>query len=181
MKNHQELTELNFQAVMFFLGKTTEQAKELIYQKGFPTCVAAGEKVKITPSQMAPLKELEVKITSVYPEFDGKGKIEITVEAYNKGVSMAQLKKWSENKGYIKSLKFTGKESILNEILNEEQYKKLQVLWAFAAVYPVAHYTKRQAIFIRTTPGLEEALKCKGIVNVSEKVDRVLNPVEELN
>ena len=180
MKTYQELKEINYQAVMFFLGKTTEQAKELIYQKGSPTCAASGEKVKITPSHTAFIKDLEVPLRSVYPQFDGKGMIEVMIEQHNKGVSMAQLKKWAESKTCIKSLKFTGKESILNEILNADQYFKLQTSWAFAAVYAVKHLTKRQAVFIRTTPGLEEELKSRGVINLASKIDRVINPVEEL-
>ena len=180
MKTYKELTELNFQAVMFFLDKTIVQAKEIIYEKGFPAYYNSGEEVKITPSQKAPLKDIEVLVTSVFPQFNGKGKIEISVDMFNKGVSMARLKKWAENKAYIKSLKFTGKESILNEILNADQYFKLQISWAFAAVYAVRHLTKRQAIFIRTTPGLEEELKARGVEGLSRKIDRVINPIEDL-
>ena len=86
-------------------------------------------------------------MSSGYPEFDGRRTIEVMVEQYNKGVSLAQLKKWAESKTYIKSLKFTGKENILNEILNADQYFKLQIHWAFAAVYAVKHLTKTSHLY----------------------------------
>jgi len=78
-------------------------------------------------------------------KLDGKNKMEYLVKYYNKGTHTHQLMEFSQNETFIKALEFTGKYKILNDILNNKQYLKLQKSWLRSHILLTNNYVSAKA------------------------------------
>ena len=82
---------------------------------------------------------------------------------------------------FIKALKFTGSNDILNHILNKEQYLKLQKTWLFANVFEPRYLNEKAALFIKNNEWAYDYLAEKGI-NIDlkrRKIQKYKNLVHE--
>ena len=154
MKTYKDIKKLNFNDVAFFTGVSTSEAKWNIAHFFYKTEKLLNENItktgvpKLTINDYIDVNEIETKIKSS-TVLDGFNNIEHIVNTYNKGVPLTTLMEYAENKAFIKSLKFTGKYSILNDILNSDQLEKLRKLWLLRNCYHVKNYSKNTIKFIR--------------------------------
>ena len=181
MKTYKLLKEVNYNDVAFFFNVPIAEAKQIISKSAFPTSRAYGQSPTITKHDTAFVSDIEKPIRSVVRDLDGRGVIEVSVERHNKGVPTSKLQSYGENTSFIKAISFTGKQTILNDILNAEQYRKLQQIWLYSSVYGRKHWHKKTCIFIRTTDWAVEYLESRGIENVESRVADVLESKKELN
>lgn len=128
MKTHNDLKELNYNDLSFFTGKPVLDCKWMIAEilkidevtaKGYP-------KVKISETVSKDKVDFTMRSNSL---LDGENQFEYLCNHYNKGTTINNLFNFSESKTFIKKIKFTGKHSVLNEILHPEQLLKLQKTW----------------------------------------------------
>ena len=173
MKTFNQIKELNYNDISFFLGISVIDAKFIIECKAFPLSHQRGDIIKIGIKDYIEVKHVEKPIHS-NSALDGKGVIETVVKTYNKGVTPHKFMEFGQNKNFIKAIKFTGKYAILNDILNPVQYLKLQKIWLFSNVYGKKRWSKKTAIFIKVNDWAKDYLESRGIDNVDEKVLKVI-------
>tara|TARA_R110000803_G_scaffold10007_6_gene31104 strand:+ start:1236 stop:1784 length:549 start_codon:yes stop_codon:yes gene_type:complete len=152
MKKPIEIKELNYNDIAFFTGKTITEIKwemsthlyttknidENLDKRGNP-------KVSLTDLVNKSLFETEIRSCS---DLEGLNYIDHVVSSYNKGIDLTRLRSYAEKDTFIKALRFTGKFNIINEILNEKQYKLLQEKWLFANTYSKKAWTDNCFKFI---------------------------------
>ena len=162
MKTKNEITELNYNDLSFFTGKSLIESKwtiadilmiEDISPKGLP-------KIKITDKISVSKIDFKIKSNS---NLEGKSRFEYLCDFYNKGIPLNTLREMSESKTFIKALKFTASNDILNHILNKEQYLKLQKTWLFANVFEPRYLTEKAVLFIKNNEWAYDYLAEKGI------------------
>ena len=173
MKTFNQIKELNYNDISFFLGIPVIDAKFIVECKAYPLSHQRDDNIKIGIQDYIEIKHVEKPIHS-NSALDGKGVIETVVKTYNKGVTPHRFMEFGQNKSFIKAIKFTGKYAILNDILNADQYSKLQRIWLFSDVYGKKRWSKKTAIFIRVNDWALEYLESRGIENVNEKVLEVI-------
>ena len=179
MKTFKKIKQVNHNDISFFLGIPVIDAKFLIECEIFPLSQQKREKVSIGIKDYVDVNLIEKPIHS-NSKLDGKGTIETVVETYNKGVTPHKFMEFGQNPVFIKAIKFTGKSTIVNEILNTEQYEKLQRIWLFSNVYGNPRFSKNAAIFIATNTWAKEYLESRGIQDIDEQVSRTLDIKKEL-
>lgn len=165
MKNYNDITHINYNDLAFIQGITPADAKweialKLWALKDVPTTAKGAPKVKVTDA--APVDKFDFTMRS-NSHLDGQDKLKYMVDYYNKGCDVNTLRAYGENKTFIKKLKFTGKHSILNDILNPDQLRKLQQIWLFSNVYGKTKFSDEAIKFISKHKWSEEYLESKGI------------------
>jgi hypothetical protein len=130
MKTPERIKKLNFNDVAFFTEKTVTDAKwdmahHLFKPEEIKDNLTSAYIPAIKISDMVDKSAFETKIKS-NSNLEGRNRIDYIIETYNKGVPLNTLRSYAENPLFIKALKFTGKNSILNDILNTEQLLKIQ-------------------------------------------------------
>lgn len=179
MKTFEQIKTVNHNDISFFLGIPVIDAKFLIELEIFPLTHEKRGVVKIGINDRIETMLVEKPIHS-NSELDGKGTIETVVETYNKGVTPHKFMEFGQSAGFIKAIKFTGKYTILNEILNPEQLLKLQKIWLFSNVYNKKRWSKNASIFIRANIWAKVYLESRGIQNVLQEVSNTLDTKKEL-
>ena len=179
MKTFKQIKQVNHNDISFFLGIPVIDAKFLIKCKIFPLSQSKGEKVSIGIKDYVDVNLIEKPIHA-NSKLDGKGMIETVVNTYNKGVTPHRFMEFGQNPVFINAIKFTGKSTIANEILNTEQYEKLQRIWLFSNVYDKKRFSKNAATFIRTNEWAKEYLESRGIQDIDEQVSKTLDTKKEL-
>lgn len=163
MKTSKQIKHVNSNDIQFILGKSPNEAKSVIAKalnikevnsKGIPLVKA---------SDKAPVEDIDFTIRS-NSALDGACYFEVIVDRFNQGIDMGALRNFGEDKRFIKKLKFTGKYHILNEIMNDDQYLKLQKIWLFSNVYGKKKPSLEAQEFISKNDWAKEYLKTKGIV-----------------
>lgn len=134
MKTYNEIKYLNYQDLAFFSGQSVTDCKFYIAAMlGIKEKNKAGiPKVKISDKIERDKVDFTLRSNS---ELEGADRMKYLCDFYNRGVDPATFMKFGENETFKKHLKFTGVNSILNEILNSDQLRKLQKKWLFANVY----------------------------------------------
>lgn len=170
MKKPEDIVQLNFNDIAFFFGIPSIDAKwvvlnnlnlnpsglkELINEKTGVPKIGKGDYINKAC--------VERKIKSCSPILEGRPHIDYHIEVYNRGISLTNLREFSENKSFVKALKFTGKYTILNDILNKEQYLRLQKSWVYKNTYRVDRFSKNCLEFIKKNKWAEKYLLSKGI------------------
>lgn len=133
MKTKNDIKKLNFNDYAFFKGVSTTDAKWKFAEFLFPTeeieeNLTKSGTPKIGINDYLPVDNFDFKMRS-NSKLDGLSQFEYLCDYYNSGIPLNTLREFSENTTYIKALKFTGKNNIINEILNTEQLLKLQKTW----------------------------------------------------
>ena len=168
MKTKNEITEFNYNDLSFFTGKPVIESKckiadilkiEDTTPKGLP-------KIKITDK--IPVSKIDFTMKSS-SELEGKSRFEYLCDFYNKEIPLNTLREMSQSKASIKAIKFTGLNDILNQILNKEQYLKLQKTWLFSNVFEPRYLTDKALLFIENNEWAESYLSEKGI-NIDSKI-----------
>jgi hypothetical protein len=168
MKTQNEITKLNFNDIAFFNEISTTDAKWSMAHHLFGSEKHLEENLNKSGSPKISNKEYldkalfesEIKSNS---ELDGINRIDYTISIYNKGVNLNKLREFSETKAFINALKFTGKYTIINEILQDEQLLKLQKSWLLANTYLINRWSKNTVLFIKKYDWSIEYLESKGI------------------
>ena len=178
MKTPEQITKLTFNDLAFFRGITTTDAKwemaHVIFKpEELEENLTKSGTPKITAKETVSKSDFETQIRS-NSILDGKNNIDYLISVYNKGVDLNRLKEYSQNKAFIKALKFTGKNDILNSILNKEQYLKLQKTWLFINVYSVNNYSDKTIQFIKNNKWTLPYLIEKGVdeFKIKEQIER---------
>ena len=179
MQIFKQIKQVNHNDISFFLGIPVIDAKFLIKSEIFPLSHLKGQKVRIGIKDYIDVSLVEKPIRA-NSKLDGKGTIETVVNIYNKGVTPHKFMEFGQNPVFIKAIKFTGKSTIVNEILNSEQYEKLQRIWLFSNVYGKKRFSKNASIFIRTNEWAKEYLESRGIQDIDEQVSKTLDIKKEL-
>jgi hypothetical protein len=177
MKKPNEITELNYNDLSFFTNKTIPELKwemaSTIYtsekdiddnldKRGYP---------KISVKDFVKKSIFETKIKSC-SDLEGLNYIDHVIESYNKGIDLNRLRSYAERETFQKALRFTGKFNIINEILNDKQYRLLQEKWLFANTYNKKTWSDNCLKFIIKNKWSIEFLEKNGFLklDVDEKV-----------
>lgn len=153
-KTPKEITKLNYNDIAFFFNKSTSDAKWDMSTYFYSTEKALAENLtksgtpKIGKNDLVDKSEFEVKIRSC-SKLDGLPQIDFIIETYNKEIPLDRLRKYSETTAFINALQFTGKHTILNQILNESQLLKLQKTWLLKNTIYVSSWSKKCTDFIK--------------------------------
>ena len=179
LKTPNEIQKLNYNDVAFLTNKSTSEAKwdmstyiykseDEIYENLTKTGVP-----KIGINDLVDKSDFETKIKSC-SALDGLNSIDHLIETHNKGIPTSGLLKFSENPTFRKAIKFTGKYSILNDILNREQFLKLQKSWLFNQTYGKDRFSDKTIKFIITNDWSTEYLTDKGISHdiITEQIEK---------
>lgn len=140
IKKPAEIEKLNFNDVAFFFNESSGDAKWRIapFIFGSPKILennlTKSGVPKISSKEFVFKKDIDIKIKSC-SALDGLNMIDYTIETYNKGIPADRLIKYKDNSTFAKALKFTGKYSILNDILNKEQFLTLKKSWLLQSLY----------------------------------------------
>ena len=146
MKTKNDFTELNYNEYAFFKGVSTTDAKwefmvhifkkdwwpkheEAIKNKVASKYLTKAGNPRITAKDLVSIKDLDFTMRSNSPSMDGKSRFEYLVDYYNKGIPLNSLREFSDKDGFIKAIRFTGKDTVINDILNPDQLIKLQKTW----------------------------------------------------
>lgn len=154
MKTKTDITKLNFNDLAFFKGISTSDAKwEMAHyfystQKELDDNLTKTGVPRIGINDYVDKSEFETKIKSV-SKFEGLDSIDFIIDTYNATIPLDRIFKYAENTSFIKALKFTGKHSILNEILNKEQLGKLAKIWLLKNTYMVNYWSDKCNKFIQ--------------------------------
>ena len=156
MKTPKDLIQLNFNDVAFFLGISTTDAKFKILdsydlsEEDYDKYISEKTGVpKIGINDFVEKEKFEYKIKSC-SILEGKNSIDYHVKVFNKGIPMSRIQEYGENKSFIKALKFTGKNNILNEILCKDQLFILQKCWVLKNTYQVKRWSEKCIEFIES-------------------------------
>ena len=172
MKTKKTITHLNYNDLAFFTGESVIDCKWKIAGilkienetlKGLPK-VKVSDKIKVS--------DVDFRITS-NSVLDKKNRFEYLCDFYNTGTTIDNLRRLSEHKPFIKAVRFTGKDSVLNDILNKEQLLRLQKTWIFANTYMPRFLTDGAEEFIKKYDWAKPYLESRG-VDVDSKM-----PLEE--
>lgn len=131
MKTKDDIKDLNFQDYAFFKGVSLLDAKWVFASRLFTPENLETTKTgipKITASDRLPVKDFDFTMRS-NSLLDGQCQLQYLCDYYNRGVAVSKIMEYSENKSFVKAMKFTGKDSIVNEILNRDQLLKIQKTW----------------------------------------------------
>ena len=164
LKTKNEIQQLNFNDLAFFMGISTSDAKwemaHIFYasNKEILNNLTKTGAPKISANDYVDKSQFEKKIKSS-TELDGKNHIDYHIDYFNKGVSRAKLSEYSKNKSFIKAIRFTGKSSILNDILNKDQMLLLQKTWILNNTLYVRTWSKKAMKFIQDNEWVKTYLK----------------------
>ena len=153
LKTKNEVQQLNFNDLAFFMGISTSDAKwkmaHIFYNsdKELSKNLTKTGVPKISVNDYVSKSEFEKKIKSS-TELENKNHIDYHIDFFNKGVSHTKLSEYSQSKSFVKAIKFTGKSSILNDILNRDQMLLLQKRWILSNTYNVRTWSKKAMKFI---------------------------------
>ena len=167
MKTPNEITELNYNDVAFFKNEKTSEAKWDMAHFFYDTHEMIEENLTksgvpiISISNRVAKEHFETKIRSC-SELDGLNMIDYIIETYNKEIPTSTVKEFCESLAFSKALKFTGKHSIINEILNDEQLLKCQKYWLFKNTYNKNNWSKNCVSFINSNEWSVDFLISKG-------------------
>jgi len=162
MKTKKTITHLNYNDLAFFTGESVINCKWIIAgilkiedetPKGLPK-VKISDKIKVS--------EVDFKINSS-SVLDKKSRFEYLCDFYNAGTTIDNLRILSEHKPFIKAIRFTGKDSVLNDILNKEQLLRLQKTWIFTNTYMPRFLTDGADKFIKKYDWAKPYLESLGI------------------
>lgn len=165
MKTSKDFTELDFNELAFFAGINAIDAKWEIASTIYPVDkIEVNDKgtPKVTKKDVIKVEKYDFKMKS-NSVLEGKSRLIYLCDYYNKGTDNQHLKTYSESKTFVKAIAFTGTNSVLNEILNREQYLKLQKSWLFTNVYTNHYLTANAEKFIKKHKWAIEYLTEKGI------------------
>ena len=179
MQTFKQIKELNYNDISLFLGIPVIDAKFLIEMEIYPLSRSEGLEVKIGINDCIGIQLVEKPIHS-NSDLDGKGTIETIVNMYNKYTPPSKMIEFGQSKALINAVKFTGKHTILNKIMNPEQLLKLQKIWLFANIYGKKRWSKNAAVFIRTSTWAKDYLESRGVQNIDQEVSNTLDAREEL-
>lgn len=158
-----ENAELNYEDLAFFLSIKTAEAKAIINNLLNLGYTPAGKPVAKASDRIyaQDIPQLRIRSNS---NLDGKSRLKLICDAYNKGVSIGTLRDWSQNETYIKAVGFTGNMKPAAEILNPDQLRKLQKAWLVENVASNLHLTKQAEKFIKANDWAAEFLKEKDLI-----------------
>ena len=196
MKTKNDFKTLNYSEYAFFKGCDTGEAKLVFADLLFPNdwdklVFIDGKKVynpkyvnksgnpKISANDYVELSKLDFTITS-NSLLDNTCQFKYLCDYYNNGLPLQKLREYSQNKTFIKALKFTGKNSVINKIINPEQLLKIQKTWLLSNTYMKNVWSKNCIDFIENNDWAFDFLE----VNMITKEDyleqkRRLNPEKE--
>ena len=143
MKTPKDIKELNINDLDFFEGISLSDAKWKMAKHYYTTDTETLVNLTQAGIPKIPISfyinrlefDKNIRSSSI---LDGLNTIDTIVKMYNKGIPLNTLREFSESKPFKKALKFTGKHSILNEILNRDNLRKLQKSWLLANCYCVS-------------------------------------------
>ena len=167
MKKPNQVKELNFNDLSFFMGIRSIDAKWIV--SGVLNEDKAWDENNLTKTGAPAIsnkdyvnkEQVDVKIRS-NSALDGKSTIDYHVSQFNKGVPTNTLREYSQKPTFLAALKFTGKYEILNHILNEDQIRKLQKTWLAANTQNAKRYwSKKTSEFISNNEWAKEAVRSK--------------------
>lgn len=199
MKTKKDFRTLNYSEFAFFKGCDTGEAKLIFSDILFPNdwhklILIDGKKVynpkyvnksgnpKISAKDYIELHQLKIHfLINSNSHLDNTCQFEYLCDYYNNGIPLQKLREHSQNKTFLKALKFTGKNSIINEIINPEQLLKIQKTWLLSNTYMKNTWSKNCIEFIENTEWALAFLEVNMIYE-SEFLEqkRKLNPEKEL-
>lgn len=164
MKTKDDFKELNINDYAFFKGISVTDAKwvfaDIIFPEGWhnlkPDAPFFGKSnkyvndkgvPKISTSEMVGYDKFDFSMNS-NSELDKKCQLTYLCNFYNNGIPLQKLREHSQNKTYIKALKFTGKNQVINAIINPNQLLKIQKTWLLSNVYMIKNWSKNCIEFI---------------------------------
>lgn len=143
MKTWTDFEELNFEELSFFSGELIEDCKweiaarlgikELTKMRTLPK-VTLNHKVSVATLRSSKNSRFNMRIRS-NSYLDGQDRIKYLCEYYNEGTNLDELREFAEHPGYAKAGKFKGRYSVLNDILNRQQYELLKKAWELKRKY----------------------------------------------
>lgn len=152
MKTYKDIKQINYNDLSFFKSIKIEEAKFFIasvLEAYRPNSIefnkSGSPRVKVT--DLIKVEDAHLKINSC-SNLDQKNLIEYYVNYFNNGVPIQKLREYSMNKQYIKALKFTGNHTIVNDILNRKQLRKLQETWLLKNCLFINRFSKNTVNFI---------------------------------
>ena len=181
MKTPKQITELNFNDIAFFNECSTSEAKwsmaDFFYSpdKLLDDGLTKSGTPKIKVTDLLPKSQFETQIRS-NSNLEGENKIDYIIKTYNIGVPLNKLREWSENKVFIKALRFTGKYSIINTILNTDQILRVHKSWLLANTYDISYWSKNTVLFINSNKWANDYLLEKGFKD--SFISRKMNETE---
>ena len=181
MKTPNEVLKLNYNDLAFFTNKKLPELKwqmaPFFYDSDKDIDMNLDKKgvPKIRITDVVNKSDFETKINSC-SLLDGMNYIDYVISSYNKGVDLNRLRGYSENDVYIKALKFTGKNNILNHILNDSQYKILQGKWLLSNIHSKRTWGEKSLNFIIKNKWVKDMLLLKGFdeSSIEDKIETFL-------
>lgn len=157
MKTYNDITHLSYNDLSFFSGMSVIDCKffiakhleiKKVTKKGVPS-------VKLSDKVEKEKIDFTMRSNS---ELEGADRMKYLCDFYNRGVDPATFMKFGENETFKKHIKFTGVSSILNDILNRDQYRRLQEKWLFSNTYGKSQYKKEVHEFAKNHPWAAQKL-----------------------
>lgn len=178
MITYQEIPDLNFNEYAFFKGIPTTDAKwefaHIIFPKdwlkkdNYDKYFTKSGNPKISVNDRVSKDKFDFTMTS-NSALDGTCQMKYLCEYYNKGVTIQKLSEFSQDSALNKAMRFSGKKSIVELILNSDQLNKLKKTWLFNGCYSSRQFTDNIVKFIMSNDWAKEFLVSKGIP--AEKID----------
>lgn len=148
-KSDMKIKELNYNDLAFFAGIEVREAKEYIADKLH--IKERSEKTgvpKVKRTDMIKAFEYDFVIRSS-TTLDGKNRMDYLMSYYGKeNFDPNVIEKFRKTVAYRKAMRFTGKNTILNKIINPNILKYLQTSWLTKNVKRV-QWSEKALIFIR--------------------------------
>ncbi len=179
------IKKVNFNDIAFFKGCTTSEAKEIVIRTLYPGKEALHINDKGNPvvsvDDTIDVSHIDYKMKSCSDKFEGKSYVQYLANFNNKGTTKQALLKFSKSVSFTKALKFTGKHTILNEILNKDQYRILQQTWLLENTLYHDRFSKNAIKFILENDWSSDYLKSKGIFSdkIEAEIKLYLNEIEK--
>jgi len=174
-----KVSKLNFNDLAFLTNKSTSEAKWDMANYLFSSDEELSENLtksgipKVSVNEYLDKSLFETRIKSC-SRLDGLNSIDYIIKTYNNGITIDRLQKYSETPAFQKALKFTGKFTILNNILNKDQLLKLQKSWIYKNTYLIHNWSDNCISFIKENDWSVEFLKSK-MIDENEIIKQLKN------
>lgn len=166
MKTYDQIKTITFNDYAFFKGVSATEAKwafaGILYSKvkDIPLTKSGSPNINAKETLHKDQFDFTMKSNS---ELDKQDQMRYLCDFYNKGIPKEKLKMYAYNKSCIKSLKIIGKDSIVNQILNDDQYRILQKTWVLKGCYMKFRIDEKCLAFILKHDWTIEYLMEKGV------------------
>lgn len=182
MKTPEQITKLNFNDIAFFKNISTNDAKWIIAPYIYESEEDIYENTtnsgvpKVSKNDFISKNAVETKIKSC-TNLEGRPLIDFTIKTYNENIPLGQLQLFSLKKTFIKALKFTGKHTILNDILNKEQLLKLEKFWLLKNTIYKDNWSEKTILFIGLNTWSFDYLLENGFSR--DEINKNISPIED--